>query len=210
MWNFLWKMLSFPVFFGIVHLRGLVRQEDVYKPSPPTIHKSPAPQSNSDGQTIAITCKGNIHSNESTYYLYNSRHQNYTQLLHLTGDEKTATFVIKMGTDSIGNYSCNYKTKVLGNWVYSPFSKHISITQEDEWQRKAEQDAQKKLCLYVDLTCGALLIVLIIVTLTSFFIVNKATQGKRHNIERKSITADGITKLEEHDATYINVAFQAE
>ncbi|GCC16871.1 hypothetical protein chiPu_0017372, partial [Chiloscyllium punctatum] len=201
MWYSPWKMLSFPVLFGIVHLRGLIGQEDVYRPSPPTIHKFPAPQSSSDGQVIAITCKGDIHSSEGTYYLYNSQHQNYTQFLHLTRDEKTATFTIKLGIHSFGNYSCNYKTKIFGNWVYSPFSKHVSITQEDEWRYKAEQDAQRNLCWHVDVISGVLLIVLLIVTLTFFFIVNKAAQSKRHTIKRKSITADGVQSFDQQDAT---------
>ncbi|XP_041038158.1 uncharacterized protein LOC121274851 [Carcharodon carcharias] len=167
-----------------IHLAGQLSQ--------PSIIKSKATLSRA---SILISCKGDIRSTGGRFYLYNNRYDQPQQVLEVLAHERTVSFTVKVvENSSVGNYSCRYGTKVLGRWMESPLSPTIAVT---------EGAGDNELLLHVGLGCGASIIVVLTVVLTSIFIV-KTGRNKRQKFERGGAAACEVHLEEDNDNMYVN------
>uniref|UniRef100_UPI00398F72D5 leukocyte immunoglobulin-like receptor subfamily B member 3 isoform X1 n=1 Tax=Pristiophorus japonicus TaxID=55135 RepID=UPI00398F72D5 len=159
----------------------------------PTIDMDPDSGTASNGNNVAISCKGDVRSGGGTFHLYKDRKGNPVQSRTVTGGEQIVTFTINTRSEgSGGNYSCRYQTEVVGHSRDSPFSKDVAIT---------EKDADNGLLLNVGLGCGVVIIVLLFVAIICLLII-KRRQRRRQNNKRSRASAGGVTSAEDADNTY--------
>ncbi|XP_048476641.1 uncharacterized protein LOC125487964 isoform X2 [Rhincodon typus] len=162
--------------------------------SKPTIQVLSDYGSNSSGDYVVISCKGDIRPRGGIFYLYHSQRNYLTHERHVSGIEDTAVFTINAHEQtSFGNYSCQYQTEVNGRFIISPSSQSVAVVMKGK-EGHTSKDAQMRLYLYVGLGCAVVIIVVLCL------IIIKKGRNKHRNIQRTAPSAVQNTHSEGSDS----------
>uniref|UniRef100_UPI00398EF99D T-cell-interacting, activating receptor on myeloid cells protein 1-like isoform X2 n=1 Tax=Pristiophorus japonicus TaxID=55135 RepID=UPI00398EF99D len=135
----------------------------------PTIYMDPDSGTASNGNNVAISCKGDIRSGGGTFHLYKDGKGNPVQSRTVTGGEQIVTFTINTRSEgSGGNYSCRYQTEVVGRSTDSPFSKDVAITEKEQYLMVTAI----RLCL------GALVVIVMVIFIVQHLVSARSPQGQ--------------------------------
>ncbi|XP_072405153.1 uncharacterized protein [Chiloscyllium punctatum] len=148
------------------------------KPSPPIVsivQGSASPE----GDTVIITCRGEIRSRGGIFYLYKSHFRGFTQLRRVTVDEQSVNFTVSVtGKEAAGNYSCLYQTEISGHPIASSFSESVTIA----WK---QQDNNAVTLVHLCLSLFVLITLTVIII--EHFTNGSPLTGERKDLRKRSV-----------------------
>ncbi|XP_048476650.1 uncharacterized protein LOC125487966 isoform X2 [Rhincodon typus] len=151
-------------------------------PIAPSISMDPFDGVVSVGQKVKITCQGEIRAKGGTFYLHRNKTEAPVLSRNTSGTEQTVIFTIDIGnSQTAGNYRCEYQTEIEGRMAVSPFSNEVKII---------FRESSTYFPLYAKLGCAAVILLLLLVTVTCFLIA-KRRKASCQNTESPVTFASG-------------------
>ncbi|XP_072342227.1 uncharacterized protein [Scyliorhinus torazame] len=154
--------------------------------SPPSIKKVPESGEKANTADVHISCQGEIRPTGGTFHLCKGQNRTCVQTRNVNVSNVIFT-INTLENNSTGNYSCQYETDVPQGRKNSSFSEYVEIVAKCQDGRRLQQVRAQMFAISVG--CGALIVILLIVALISFFIVKRGRK-KRQNLVRISTTTD--------------------